>query len=398
MRLALILSSLLGCVAACARGNGNAPASVVTDSAGITIVTSRQPAWPPGQAWTVASAPDLEIGVEDGDSPYLLSRVAGAIRLDDGRIVVADGGSNQLRFYDSAGRFLTAVGRSGRGPGEFEYIRALGRCGADSIYAFDLHWGLKAYDRSGSLAREVALHEPGTQRTPYALSCSRTGRFLITGWGEQTLEPRIGLYRAFAPVWLLDGAGEPLAQLGEFPSSERLGTERSSRPHPFGRATVLALDAEHVFLGTGDTFEIRVYDMAGALVRLLRVHSEDLAVGPDDLARYRADRLDGVAPDQRPALERELRDMPMPSGFPAYDRLMLDPGGNLWVRKFRRPGWSTVSWAVLGPDGALRGDVTTPPGLEVTEIGGDYVLGIHQDDLGVQRVRLHRLTGTGPRT
>lgn len=139
-------------------------------------------------------------------------------------------------------------------------------------------------------------------------------------------------------MWLLDGAGEPLAQLGEFPSSERLGTERSSRPHPFGRATVLALDAEHVFLGTGDTFEIRVYDMAGALVRLLRVHSEDLAVGPDDLARYRADRLDGVAPDQRPALERELRDMPMPSGFPAYDRLMLDPGGNLWVRKFRRPG------------------------------------------------------------
>ena len=37
------------------------------------------------------------------------------------------------------------------------------------------------------------------------------------------------------------------------------------------------------------------------------------------------------------------------------------------------------------------GDVAMPPAFTVLEIGDDYVLGIHRDDLDVQRVQIYRM-------
>jgi hypothetical protein len=40
--------------------------------------------------------------------------------------------------------------------------------------------------------------------------------------------------------------------------------------------------------------------------------------------------------------------------------------------------------------------VETPPALRVLEIGRDYVLGVWQDDLDVEHVRMHRLDRERP--
>src|SRR5262245_7554741 len=93
--------------------------------------------------WTIASKPSLSIGDVEGAPAYLFSQIVGTSRLSSGGIVVADRGSNQIRFFDRAGRHLRTVGRTGGGPGEYEYIRALMRCGGDSIFGFDLHWDEK---------------------------------------------------------------------------------------------------------------------------------------------------------------------------------------------------------------------------------------------------------------
>lgn len=46
---------------------------------------------------------------------------------------------------------------------------------------------------------------------------------------------------------------------------------------------------------------------------------------------------------------------------------------------------------VFASDGTLLGRVPFPPGIEVLEIGTDYVLGVTEDELGVERVVLHGL-------
>lgn len=95
------------------------PGVTVRDSAGVTLVESLASQWPSGEAWAVAPTPALTIGSLDGPHEQQLYRVFGAHRLPDGRIVVANSGSYELRFYDRDGQFLAASGGRGGGPGEF---------------------------------------------------------------------------------------------------------------------------------------------------------------------------------------------------------------------------------------------------------------------------------------
>jgi sugar lactone lactonase YvrE len=58
-----------------------------------------------------------------------------------------------------------------------------------------------------------------------------------------------------------------------------------------------------------------------------------------------------------------------------------DPSGDFFE------GWQGGGWHVFSPDGELLGRVAMPPGFKVHEIGGDYVLGEQQNELGVPFVR-----------
>jgi hypothetical protein len=52
----------------------------------------------------------------------------------------------------------------------------------------------------------------------------------------------------------------------------------------------------------------------------------------------------------------------------------------------------STAWLVLtGADG-VAATVILPADLRITQIGLDYVLGIFQDTLGVQRIREYRVT------
>lgn len=117
-------------VAACGAGDRADTAPVVRDSAGITIVENSAPAWRPGEGWRIAAEPEVEIGVLEGEAPYQLYRVRDAVRLPDGRIVIANGGSNELRYFAPDGRWLgTVVLPRGFNPTEIgeEYILGIQR-------------------------------------------------------------------------------------------------------------------------------------------------------------------------------------------------------------------------------------------------------------------------------
>jgi hypothetical protein len=309
---------------------------------------------------------------------------------------VADGGSSQLRFFDSAGVFLRAVGRKGEGPGEFEYLIALERCGADTLFAFDLGGRLKVFTADGALARERVLREPDSRISPYNLACSPNGVFVISGWGDIRAQHRIGLYRAMTKVWLIDSEGRELADLGEHLGSERLGTANQSGPHPFGRSTVFAAGRDAIYLGDGERFEVRHHGHEGRLVRIQRAPAEELSISAALVDAYREERVARASASRRPTVERQIREMPLPSGLPAYTSMKVDAAGYLWVERFRVPGESRRRWGVFGPEGEFLGHVAMPERFDVLEIGADYVLGVAKDDEDVERVRLHPLRRGGP--
>jgi hypothetical protein len=65
------------------------------------------------------------------------------------------------------------------------------------------------------------------------------------------------------------------------------------------------------------------------------------------------------------------------------------------VLDYAHPGSDERRWTVFSPEGRALGSVVTPPGLRVLEIGRDYVLGVWQDELDVEYVRMHRLDRSG---
>ena len=110
MRRVLALCLALVWVAACQSGRGPEPVTTTTDSAGVTIVTNLGPQWGEGEGWRLSEAPVLDLGTFDIEGPESFERVVGTRRLSSGVIVVAEGGAQELRFFDEGGSHIRTVG------------------------------------------------------------------------------------------------------------------------------------------------------------------------------------------------------------------------------------------------------------------------------------------------
>jgi hypothetical protein len=87
--------------------------------------------------WRVSTQPILRIGEADGDSAYMFHNAVSSLRLADGRIVVLNSGSNQLRIYDAKGKLVFSKGRRGNGPGEFVRAIRLYSVARDTLVVYD---------------------------------------------------------------------------------------------------------------------------------------------------------------------------------------------------------------------------------------------------------------------
>ncbi|HEX9729111.1 MAG TPA: 6-bladed beta-propeller [Gemmatimonadales bacterium] len=106
----------------------------------------------------VASEPIVEIGVIEGNPDLELFEATSSIRLSDGRIVVANTGTSELRFFDRSGRFERAAGGRGGGPGEFRFLRRIARLPGDSILALD--WiRASVFDPAGAFVRTQPIDQ-----------------------------------------------------------------------------------------------------------------------------------------------------------------------------------------------------------------------------------------------
>ena len=78
--------------------------------------------------------------------------------------------------------------------------------------------------------------------------------------------------------------------------------------------------------------------------------------------------------------------------MPALDRrALITPADQIWVAAFQWPDTEPFTWSVFSPDGVLLSIVRTPAGLEVTDAGDGWVLGVWRDALGIEQVRKYEL-------
>ncbi len=386
---------------ACSSAGGSEGTNTVRDSAGITIVETHSAAWSPGDEWRLADGPEAVIGGSDEEPGQVLFQANSAFRLPDGRIVVGDNGTSEIRFFDETGEFLEAVGGKGEGPGEFRMLELVARYGSDSIIAWDRRGRrISVFDRDGNFSRTTALDRPRY----LASSFLPDGRLLATGmrmiYPEPGMElPLDAVLRRIREYRLFGADGAELATLGAFPDRELWSSFDVDHPHLqwylFGKRTVMAATASTLWIGTGEAYELRGYNRDGSWVRSIRHAAyEPRRTRESDMANRIAEMEAGWG-EANLHMVGVYQDQDPPEFIAPYDDLVADTQDNLWVRQYQRPGEPCDTWTVFDPDGNMLGLVEVPYGLTVLDIGDDYVLGRALDELQIERIELYRLIKPG---
>ena len=391
--LALVLFGV-GCEGAGENGDRGLVAAV-RDSAGVIIVENPAPAPETRLPWTFGAQPSLSIGAVDGGGADQLFRVTDATRLADNRIVIANSGSNELRVFNADGSHAATAGGRGEGPGEFVSYSpsAVAAWPGDSIAAVN-PWGTRVslFDGEGGHGRDVSL-DPTMLDVVVLLP---NGRIFTRGSGgglNMDMTGSSGLVRSSAEWGILDEHGTRFASLGEFPGSEFYaifaadGSLEGGMPHPFGCGTTGAVWGELVAIGVQDSYEIKAFASDGSLVRVVRRDGDIESPTRSDLDEYYAGRYADLPDEDRRSSLDAVRDMPLVESYPAFEEMLSDRAGYLWVREYE-----AAVWTVFDADGRVQGLVETPAGVRIFEIGEDYLLGWAYDELGVEYVRLWSLS------
>jgi hypothetical protein len=393
MRKLLYLVAVAG-IAAC----GGEPADHFTlrDSAGIAVAESHGQAWTPEAAWSIAAEPILRIGTVEGPPEDQLHDVQGAVRLDDGTLVIANAGSNEIRFYDNLGRHIRSVGRDGDAPGEYRRISGLGAGPGDSLWVYD--YGTRRFTvltARGDVVRLVTLG--ATLSAPNAVGRLADGSFIIKEQWASSLqgEWQPGLTRGTTAVTRLLADGSAFDTLATVLGREVFLSDENGRAVMgaplFARASSATVSGNDVYLGNQTTFEILRYSADGDLRRIIRVPNADLSITQEEVDLVIARELASVPESRHPMVRTHLESMAMPPTRPAYGRLHVDQDGNLWTAEPTRYPYPARSWTVFDTDGRLLGVVTMPESLRLQQAGSDWVLGVWRDELGVEYVSLHTL-------
>lgn len=392
--------------------------SLIRDSAGIRITENPRPPEGSRLPWRIGPEPTLSIGELEGEEPYMLHEVFNAARLSDGRIVVANRGSSEVRMFDASGDHLVSWGGSGEGPGEFLSLSHVAPWPGDSIVAwYSPGLGISVFDSEGNYGRSFVLQGGVAEswRQPRPIGVRADGTILSINDPEDA-------DTAVVDIWDADGA--LYASLGTHPHREVIVTtdERGYNEldlPAYGRELVTGQWGVLVVASHTTRYEIRAFRDDGTLARIVRrehvpratTEADREAYVEGELARIeealaRAASLPGPEGMEIRAHMSSMRgeqgrmlfgSTPLAAAFPAFSTILSDASGCLWVREYDFPREERPAplWTVFDAEGRVLGFIETPVGLRIGQIGEDYILGHYEDELGVEYVQVWALERLG---
>lgn len=352
----------------------------------------------PGAPLEIEAVPALSVGVLGGDLQQEFDRVVRPFVLPDGRLVVPNSGSYDIRVFTSKGEFLEGLGGRGEGPGEFMDLDAAWPRG-DAIEAFDRE--LRRVTRFlPNGATEVVPISSG-EYFDLGLGAAPLGR----GWVLGGVVSAGHGQRDLIAVHHFDRDGGHLGELVSIGGIVRYSAGNlGGGPEPLSPRSVVVSDGTYLYFG--DTLE-------PVIRRTSAPGMADGEVGWEPTAslsvRAALDEVIDLAVSEAPADEASAtrarhEAAPVPDELSVFWDFLVDPGGFLWIQPYdplahafalggRYVGGvgSGGAWSVLGTEGRHAGSIEVPEGLELTQITRTSVVGIRRDELGVESVHVHRI-------
>lgn len=394
-----LILGLLPLLPGCVGHDVGVTSSTVRDSAGVRVVESTAPRWTGGEGWRVDPGPLLDLTAAGSGPEHEFFGVSDAMRRGDGSLVVVEDGSSsdRVRFYAADGAFQASVGGTGDAPGEFRRPVAVDGFQGDSLAVYDL-WTTRAtvLTADGRLGRVLSPgRTPGGRVNPF--HPVEGGGFVGLVHDLEALRDATGPARPILQVVRFSETGAVVDTVATVRGPEVARNAVADIRPLFGGSARMAVGPDRIVLGSSDSLAYRVRDAGGRLRAVVRVPGFDLSLSREEIEAERAAYL----PEGRevpPAFREMVEALPAPDTRPAYDALEVDATGAVWARVFR--GVSEQSrderWRVFAADGTWLGTVAMPSGFRALEMGGDYVLGVWSDTLGVEHPRVLPLRRGAP--
>ena len=385
--LVVALALILG---ACSQQAPPETETVDIDSSSVQIVTNT----PAGSeaTCTYSEEPVLVIGNNEEDDNQWFSMIRGMGRLSDGSVAVVDRASTEVRIFDASGRHLRSMGQRGEGPGEFTDAFILWVTAGDTLWMANTRsWSYSVFKAQGQFVRRIRLE-------PVYLNPSRAGGVLENGY---TVNSRRTFFRKpdfsvtdtmIVEIHDLDGkffrnlARIPHATLGQV-------SESDIWLYPlFGARDEVDALGSTIVLAHGSKPEVQVLDHEFNLRMIIRWSEPNREVTRADIRAWREDYRERIDPshwdeydDARISPERPAADV-----FPSISSVRIGRDGRIWIRQYDRPR-ENRGWLAFGADGKFICHMAQPPG-DIWEFGADYMLLLHESELGVETVQMHSLT------
>lgn len=365
--------------------------AVVVENPSISV-ESRLP-------WTIGPTPDLSIGLGGAGDGHHLFGVRDAFVLGDGRIAIANAGSGEIFVFTADGERVASMGRIGEGPGEFRRLESIAPWAGDSILGWDARQQrISVFDAAGQHGRTFRVSQFNDSFGPEFLGVTPDGRiFVRAGFPQRDDEPFNGMFRPDQMYALLTGEGEVAVDLGPHAGAEGFlaaaGGFESFYGHPHAKSTVATVWGERVLISPNDAFELRAFTLEGEPSLIARLDNGTAAPTEEDMREWFDEFTANDTPEERAAFRTTFDDFPLLESFPAFASIVVDEVDHVWVRESGMPGDERALWVVFDPDGVALGRIETPRGLDVYQIGVDYVLGRARDELDVEGVQRWPLTG-----
>lgn len=346
---------------------------------------------------SVDSIPLVDIGNEaDGPHAEFSGYILTAL-LSDGRIVVANGDSQELRIFDATGAWLQTIGRSGAGPGEFSQLGWLHVGMGDTLRTYD--WSLlriSVFSPEGVYQRGVMMGTDGGGGSLRPQGVLANGALVASTQASVDMRSAAGVRRDTSMLILFDADGRLLDSLGTFAGSEawiqRTEESVSVGGRPFGKRLFVIGRGASVYIGTADTPELTVLRPGGSVERVIRWSAPSRPLTPEIVDAYIAATVSDASEDRRAGLTEMLRAAPFPDEMPAYAAVLLANDSSIWVGRYLPRGQGDrQTFDVLDHAGVTLGSVELPPRFTPSQVMGDRIIGIWKDDDDVPHIRVHRI-------
>lgn len=355
-------------------------------------VMNEAPRLPAARAWR-AGPVLMQAGHAEDPNGLELSRVVGAVRTRDGRVVIGNAGANELVVVDANGRPIARAGRGGEGPGEFRSLSRIGITPEGEIWAADrIQRLIHLFGSTAEFSRTISLKSFTTPGGLHPAGVMTDGRFVL----YSAAIPLGGPAAQFdsTDIVLLDprnGESITIARVPQTDVGDPLGSKL------FGAPLILAVGATEIWRGFGDQYRVHRMDGTGRVRGGLDKRQPAVPLNASVWTRYldaraAASRAAGRSAEELEQMRQRLEGTTRPSQLPFYSDAMVDLSGNLWVRGFEVPDVITPDWDVFDSAGNWLTTLPLPERFRPMQIGPDWILGVQRDEDGVESVVLRRLT------